>query len=252
MVYAVKITFADARIWRYIISATSKFIEAGYFEIGDEGFKFKALDPSRTALVEFTIPRESFDEFDVSGNHRLVADLESLGKILRSAERDDRISVSWTESSITLTFERRGISRSFTLSLRTEHEIEEIPALDLQLNNEYVTSGTTFYDAIASVEDVGETLWLSGDERSLKLKSVSDLGEAEIELSLDGGTLEDAKVEAPNFSVSFGMEYFSYMKQPIKLSDRVKVRVDSNMPVNLVLEYLQGATLSYYVAPRTE
>ena len=252
MVCAVKITFADARIWRYIISAASKFIEAGYFEVSEDGFKFKALDPSRTALIEFTIPRESFDEFDVSGDHKLVIDLESLGKILRSAERDDRISVSWTESSITFTFERRGVSRSFTIPLRTEHEVEEIPALELQLNNEYVTSGTTFYDAIASVEDVGETLWISGDERSLKLKSISDLGEAEVELTLDGGTLEEAKVESPGFSVSFGMEYFSYLKQPIKLSDRVRVKVDSDMPVNLLLEYLQGAMLSYYVAPRTE
>jgi len=252
-VLCVKVTFADARIWRYIIASASKFIETAIININpNEGLTLKALDPSRTALIIFTIPKESFDEFDVSDENTLIIDLEDVGKIMKTAERDDRISIEWTESSIAFIFERRGVPRKFVISLRTEGEAESIPELSLELNNEYVTSGTVMYDAINSIEDVGETLWISGDESILKLKSISDLGEAEVELSLEKGTLENAKAESPGFSVSFGMEYFSYLKQPIKLSDKTILRADSDMPVNLELNYIQGAKLSYYVAPRSE
>ncbi len=248
----MRLTFADARIWRYIIASASKFIESVIIEVNDNELTLKALDPSRTALIEFIIPKESFDEFEIDGKHMLIIDLEDVGKIMRSAERDDKISLSWSESSITFTFERRGVSRSFTLPLRTEHEAESIPSLNLQLKNEYITAGTVLYDAIGSIEDVGETLWISGDERSLRLKSISDLGEAEVELSLEKGTLEDVKSESPGFNVSFGMEYFSYLKQPVKLADKVVIRADNDMPVHLTLEYAQGARLNYYVAPRSE
>ncbi len=249
----VKITFADARIWRYITTSASKFIETAVIKISpDEGLSLKALDPSRTALIAFTIPKESFDEFDINEESTLVIDLEDVGKIMKTAERDDRISIEWTGSSISFIFERRGVPRRFMIPLRTEGEAESIPELSLELNNEYVTSGTVAYDAINSIEDVGETLWISGDENTLKLRSISDLGEAEVELSLERGTLESAKAESPGFSVSFGMEYFSYLKQPIKLSDKVILRADSDMPAHLELSYMQGAKLSYYVAPRSE
>ncbi len=249
----VKVTFADARIWRYIIASASKFIETAVIKISpDEGLSLKALDPSRTALITFTISKESFDEFDVDDESTLVIDLEDVGKIMKTAERDDRISIEWTESSISFVFERRGVPRRFMIPLRAEGEAESIPELSLELNNEYVTSGTVMYDAINSIEDVGETLWISGDENALKLRSISDLGEAEVELSLERGTLESAKAESPGFSVSFGMEYFSYLKQPIKLSDKAILRADSDMPAHLELNYMQGAKLSYYVAPRSE
>ncbi len=249
----VKVTFADARIWRYIITSASKFIETAIIKVNpDEGLLLKALDPSRTALIIFTIPKESFDEFNVNEESTLVMDLEDVGKIMKTAERDDKISIEWTESTISLIFERRGVPRKFMIPLRAEGEAENIPDLSLELSNEYVTSGTVMYDAINSIEDVGETLWVSGNENTLRLKSISDLGEAEVELSLEKGTLESAKAESPGFSVSFGMEYFSHLKQPIKLSDRVTLRTDSDMPIHLELNYMQGAKVSYYVAPRSE
>ncbi len=249
----VRVTFADARIWRYIIASASKFIETAIIKVNPEdGLSLKALDPSRTALITFVIPRESFDEFSVDNESTLVLDLEDVGKIMKTAERDDRISIEWTESSISFIFERRGVPRRFMIPLRAESEAESIPELSLELGNEYITSGTVMYDALNSIEDVGETLWISGDENTLKLRSISDLGEAEVELSLERGTLESAKVGSPGFSVSFGMEYFSYLKQPIKLADRAILRADSEMPAHLELNYVQGAKLSYYVAPRSE
>ena len=201
----MKITFSDARLWRYIMSAVGKFIEVGSLHVSESGLSFKAMDPSRTSLTEFIIPREAFDEFDVEGEHKLILNIEDVSKILRTAEKDDKISIEWTESAITL-----------------------------------------------GIEDVGDVLRIEGNEQRLSLKSISDMGEAEVILDVERGTLEETEVNNPGFSVAYSIEYFSYMKQPIKLADYIYLRADSDMPCHLELNYMQGAKFNYYVAPRVE
>jgi len=248
----LRITFSDARLWRYVMSSVGKFIELGSLYISESGLSFKAMDPSRTSLTEFIIPREAFDEFNVDGEHRLTLNIEDISKILRTAEKDDKISIEWTESAITLTFERRGVPRSFTLPIQTAVEAEEIPELSLDLKNKYKMSGAVLYESIKGIEDVGDVLRIEGDERYLSLKSISDIGEAEVVLNVEGGTLEEAEVGDPGFSVAFSIEYFSYMKLPVKLADYVYLRADNDMPCHLELNYVQGAKFNYYVAPRVE
>ncbi len=249
----MKLMFSDARIWRYVVSALSKFIDYAQIKVGPEsGLIMKAMDPSKTALVEFIIPKEAFTAFEVNEEHTLVLSLKDAGKILRTAEKDDKLGLDWTEASITFLFERRGNLRSFTIPLQAVTEAEEIPELSLELRNTYRVPSDVLYDSISSIEDVGEVLRVEGNEKELILKAVSDLGEAEVVLSLEDGTLEEVMVENPGFSVSFGTEYFSLMKQPVRLSSSAVLRLDSEMPCHMELNYVEGTKLNYYVAPRVE
>jgi proliferating cell nuclear antigen len=248
----LKVTFADARIWRYVMAAVGKFIEMGSLKVNDNGLVFKAMDPSRTALVEFIIPRESFDEFDVDGEHLLPLNIDDLSKILKTAERDDRLTIEWSESTITLTFIRREVPRMFTLPLQTGIEVEEIPELSLELKNSYKIGGSTLYEGITGIEHVGDVLKIEGHENKLSIKSVSDVGEAEIIFDIESGTLVEADVNSPGFNVAYGMEYFSYIKQPVKIAEFAIIRADSDMPCQLELQLSQGARMNYYVAPRVE
>ncbi len=248
----MKLLFADARLWRYLIAATGKFVEVGLLEVSSEGLKFKAMDPSRTALVELIIPREGFDAFEVSEDVKLILNIEDMSKIMRTAEKDDKIGIDWDQSSITFMFERRGVPRYFKLPLQSEATAEEIPELSIEYKNTYKVGGSVLHEAVKAIEDVGDVLKITGDERSIKLQSISDLGEAEIVLDIERGTLDEANVGNPGFSVTYGMEYLSYMKQPIKLADTVVIQADTDMPLHLELNYVQGAKVNYYVAPRVE
>ncbi len=248
----MKLLFSDARIWRYLIAATGKFVELGVIKINENGLVFKAMDPSRTALVEFIISREAFDEFNVDKEATLVLNIEDASKIVKTADKNDKIGLDWTESSITFIFERKGVPRYFTLPLQVGGIAEEIPELSIEYKNMYRVGGTILYEAINSIEDVGDVLRIEGDEKELRLRAISDIGEAEIILSIDKGTLDEASVEHAGFKVSYGMEYLSYMKQPIKLADNVVIRVDSDLPCHLELNYMQGAKVNYYIAPRVE
>ncbi len=54
----VKITYPDAREFSQIIDAVSALIEEASFTLASDGLKLRALDPSRTAMIDLLIPRE--------------------------------------------------------------------------------------------------------------------------------------------------------------------------------------------------
>ncbi len=248
----MKITFSNARLWRYVMASVGKFIDTGYILVNENGLIFKAMDPSKTALIIFEIPKEGFMEFDVEDEHKLPLSIEDTAKILRTAEKDDALSIEWGGEGITFIFERRGVPRSFTIPLYAESAIEEIPELELEIPNKYVIYAAGLYDAINSLEDVSEVLAVSGDEQKLVLTAEGDIAIAEITLDTERGGLEEAHVENPGFKALYSMEYFSYLKSPMKMADRSILEVDEGLPCRLTLEYSVGARIVYYVAPRVE
>ena len=243
--------FSDARVWRYIISSTSKFIDSVLLKADNKGLTLKGIDPSKTALIEFKAPKESFEKFDISGESTIQVNLDDVSKIMRSAEREDKLTLKWNEVSLTFVFERKGVPRFFIIPLQNI-EAQEIPELSLELNNSFKVQGEVLYEAITGIEKVGDVLWIRGKEGELHLSSESDLGEAEVILSSDKGVLEESTVTTPNLSVSYGIEYFSYVKQTARIAETVVIKVDNDMPAQLQFSFIQGAQLNYYVAPRAE
>lgn len=245
-------TAPDARVWSYVIEATGKFSESGVFVLKPDALYIRAIDPSRTAMIEFYMPREAFESYELTTEKTVYLSMEDLSKILKSAGRSDKLSMSFSEDSIKIEFSDGIVTRTFKIPLRLEIAHEEIPSLELEYLNKYVLSGDVLYEALASIEKVGDVLRVSGDESTLVLKSVGDLGEAEIILSLEKGVLKEADVKHPGFEVSYSIDYLSYMKKPIKSSDEVAVMVDNDLPICIELRFPSGSKLSYYVAPRTE
>ncbi len=110
----MKITFFDARVWRYLISAISKVIEEGVFIVVPEnGFRFRAMDPSHVILLDMNFPRESFEEFDVDKEYQLGVNLEDLAKVLRRARKEDKLEIRADENTISISFIGKGY-REFT------------------------------------------------------------------------------------------------------------------------------------------
>ncbi len=248
----MKISFANARVWRYIMVGVSRFIEFGLLTVDEEGLTFKAIDPSRVSLVEVFMPRESFDLFELDKKLEAVVNVEELGKILRSAEKDDKISLSFGEASMTVEFERKGVSREFVIPIQTGSEAEAIPELNLNLVDRFRVPGNLLYEGISSLEGLGDVLALKASSEELHLIVRSDLGEGEVVFDVPSGSLTEVDVNEPDVEVSYGLEYFTYVKLAMRISGNVDILLGPEMPCKLVFDLPQGVKMNYYVAPRVE
>lgn len=63
MMSEVKITYPDAKEFSQIIDAVSALIEETSFTLASDGLKLRALDPSRTAMIDLLIPRKPLRSF---------------------------------------------------------------------------------------------------------------------------------------------------------------------------------------------
>lgn len=248
----MRLTFSNARVWRYVMAGIGKFIESGLITINHEGLAFRAIDPSRVSLIEMYIPKESFEVFELEDELKAAINVEELGKILRSSEKDDKISLNLMENTLGIEYERKGVTREFIISLQTGSEAEVIPELKLELNNRFKVVGHLLYEGITSIEDLGDVLTIKALDDGLSLTVKSDIGEAEVLLNTSSGALLDKEVAEPNVEVSYGIEYFKYVKLAMRISEDLDLLLGPEMPCKLVFNLPQGAKMNYYVAPRIE
>lgn len=245
----MSVSFGSARLLRYVVVSAAKFSETAVINATENELVFRAIDPSKTALLAVIIPRESTMSYNVSGGEQLVVSLEDLNKVFRSAEKDDMVTLSWTRSTLSVSFERRGFTRTFTLPLATS--VEEIPEIEIEYPNTYVLSPLMTYDALSGLEDVGDVLKVEGKEDEVRLRAESELGEAEVALSKERGGIEEVDVREPEFSVGYSMEFISNVKPIIRMAEKLTLKAGSDLP--LYLESLShGILAKYYVAPRAE
>ncbi|GAB6148292.1 DNA polymerase sliding clamp [Stetteria hydrogenophila] len=250
----LKFRFRDARTWRYMVSSIEKIIDEGVFVASSEGLRLRALDTSHVAMVDLFYPVDAFDEWEVPGEEASFGvTFKEFTKVLRAAEKDDNLVLEADESRITITFTSMGRgTRIFKIpqTLLTYEKLGE-PRIEYTVHAKMM--GTTFREAIANLEVVGEALALQAVEGrdALIMRAVGDVESGEVELSVDDGTLLDYRADSPD-TASYTMEYFSSMRPAAQAADTVSIHYAAEAPVRVDLEYLGGGRLTFYVSPRFE
>jgi len=246
----VKLVFFDARVWRWVLTAIGKVISEGVFVIDpDEGFVFRALDPSHVVMVDLRFPPESFEEFDVSEKTDIGVNLEDVAKILRRASKNDKLELMADEQSLTIAFRGR-LYREFKLP-SLDITAEQIPEPQLSFKATARVLSETYRDMIKDLEFIGDsvTFKVSGDE--LVARSKGELGEAEIVFTRESGSLLDLESEGEQ-EATYSLDYFTDLVAAARVADSITIRFSTDMPVMVEHDLPQGAKFMFLLAPRVE
>lgn len=77
----MKLTFFDARVWKYVISGVSKVVKETVAHVNEEGFRIKTMDESKVVLIDFMIPSSSFEVFEVESDVSFGINMEDWPKL---------------------------------------------------------------------------------------------------------------------------------------------------------------------------
>lgn len=248
----MRIVFFDARVWRYAISAISKIIEEAAFVINEEGFRLKAIDASRVAMVDFRIPSSSFDEFEVEREEVIGVNLEDLAKILRRATKEDRLELKTVEGGrLAISFIGKG-RRTFIMP-SIETMAEQLPELSIKFTAKAKMMSTVFRDTVKNLEPIGDAIEFIAypEERKLVARTSGDLGEAEVELTEELGGIMDFSAEEEARSI-YSIDYLSDIASAAQAANEVVFEFGSAIPCKIEFLLPQEGRLVFYVAPRTE
>jgi len=247
--------FRDARIWRYAISSIEKIIDEGVFIATQNGLQLRALDTSHVAMVDFNLPRDAFDTFEVDSEEvAFGVSFKEFLRILRRALKDDELLLKVEGNFIVVSLEspQRG-RRSFRFP-QIQLTVERLGEPKIEFTAKAKMLGTTFRDAIRDLEVIGEILKIqaSESEERLLLTSIGDVESAEVELSVENQSLLELDVVEPDVATSYSLEYFSEMLSAAQVADSVTLQYANYAPARVDIDYGAGGRLTFYVSPREE
>jgi len=248
----LKLSFREAVIWKYAISAISKIIEEAGFRISEEGLRLRAMDPSAVVLVDFYIPKEAFSIFEVEGEVHIGVNMEELAKILRRARKGDELLLEpLPGGQLRVLFEGKG-SRSFKIP-SIELSIQEIPEISFEETFKCKIMPKMFKDVIRELEPISDSVEFYSPAQSgvLYLKAQGDIAEAEVELSAASGALIEYESTGEAKS-KYTVDYLVDLSAASQAAEVLSIGLGVETPLRVTYELPYGGKLEFYVAPRTD
>lgn len=248
-----KARLSEPKLFANCFVAISNMIDEACLIASEEGLHLRAMDPAHVALVDFSMKKDFFDEFNVQGEIKMGLDLSRFCTILKRGGGSDSmfLKLSSESSALEIKFENSS-TRTFRMPLIEVSEEElKVPSLDFPAMVEIEPK--ILEEAIKDAEIVSDHVVFSIDGENFYIAAGGELGEAEVKIS---------KNEAISFSVSppsgeekvksmFSIEYLKDMIKASDIASTVRIHLGNNIPVKL--EFIaSGVELSFLLAPRIE
>ena len=249
------ITLNDAKLMRNIVEALTAIVDEAKFHAGDFGWEVLAMDPSRSAMVDFAMPRDSFDNFENEGELSFGVNLRELMDVLKLAGGEDSLRMKIDPDSGRLSIELTGSSsrKEFKLSL-LDLGGEGGKRLKIPFDFKMEISSALYTDIVKTAEAGGEQVVIEATDELVTISSSTPSREVKFEIPKDSPEVMEFKVDTTELPVkaSYSLKYLKDFQKATKISDMVSIEFSTDKPMKLTFPINNGGHISYAVAPRLE
>lgn len=247
-----KAAFADARIWKNLVTAISTLIEEADFEIATDAMRVRSMDPSHVAMVDFELQSSAFESYSCPTPLKIRVNMNSMLKLLRRTGSDEHLEIVYDEATKKIEMTLKGkMTRKFTMPTLEPAE-EEVPTPKLAFNTRVKMIAASLKDMIEDSQAISDNVRLESSSDKFVVNASGELSSATIELEKGSEPLLDLEVKEPS-KATFNLNYLAeIIKAGSAASEVVTVEYSTNMPVRVQFEMPQQGRLQYYLAPRIE
>lgn len=246
-----KAVLADSRIWKNVIESISTLVEEGVFIVDPSGVKFRAMDPSRVAMVDMELPKAAFESFECQAETPVGVNLEDMKNIMKRAGVNEKLELEKADDEARLKLRFRGkSSRTFSLPL-LDLSKDELSAPKIPFNVTVKTPAGTLLDAIRDAEVVSDFVRVNAEEGVLKVSASGDKGDVEVPITKESGEVLSMEMKEAAHAL-YSLTYLSKMMVASSMAEMATVMFSTDMPMRLDFNLASGGKIVYYLAPRME
>lgn len=242
---------SDAKFFKSCVDAIANLVDEGNFELSSKGLHLRSMDPSQIALVDFSMPRESFETLDAGDAVTLGVNIVDFGKVLARSRGDEKLTVAMEEKENKFSLEFAGESRRKfrmpLLDLGGAAPKEPKIAFDASVK----MRGGAFKEMLRDAALFSSHVVLACREQDFVVEARGDGGETTIETRKDAASVVELKASAPARAM-FPLEYLEDMTRACPDDAPVLVELKGDLPVRVSYDIGGKAHLAYYLAPRVE
>lgn len=243
----------DAKFLKDILTAVSTIVGEATFNITSSGMQLRAMDASRVALVDLTLPEKTFTEFKCDKQMSLGIDINNLLKLIKKATKENIITLSLDDTDARMAVSIKGkYSRRFEVPVLTS-EATEVPEIKVA----YHTSAKMMVDGLKDVVDdaslVAEHMKFEAEGiDKVYINATGDLMKVKIRLTKG----DDVLIEMDSKEDSKGQYSILFLNEILKASSATAQMVDvdwsTDMPLRLSFNVEREAKIIFNLAPRVD
>ncbi len=233
-------------IFKRIVEVVSVIVNEVKFNIKDDGFHIKAVDPAHVAMVELNIAPQAFNEYNAEDTE-LGVDLDKMESIIRLGKGNDEMDATYDEDSERLVIRIGNLVRKMTLLDVSTMPDLKIPNLQFPAKVELLADD--FLLGIRAAQSVSDYVVLTAEKDSFELSAGT---QEEINQKFSKEQLLSLECKDKSRSL-FSLDYLSSMMKGIRSGEKLAIFIGNDYPVRIEFETLDGnASVAYLLAPRTE
>ena len=244
-----ELIFPSAKDFKLCVDAISTLIDEGMFDVSDAGLCLRAMDPAQIAMVDFIMPKSSFEKFNADPS-QFGVNLEDLARLMARVRPDEKLAMKLDESGtrLVLTFKGKATRRFVMPLLDLGTKPPREPSIEFESIANF--NGTFLKDSLKDAQLVSAHVVMSAQPDAFVLESKGDKGEVNVRAEKDSDAIFDYKVTKPSRAM-FPLEYLNNLLKPADAATNVQVNLRSDAPLKIQYK-IADATITYYLAPRIE
>lgn len=250
-VLKMKLVFGDAKLLRIIFNAVSVVIDEATMRVNpDEGLNIRALDMAEVVMVDLSLPKESFETYDVKGAESVSFRISDVLKLLRSTMPNEKVRIEPLENQ--LTFHITGaFTRTFGVPIFGSGA-KDLPLPKVVLKNKFTVPTEIMSHMTQDGSHVSDTVQFETYENKIILSVKGEISSFRVELLPEDGTLIDYAITPPlSPAVTYDLTRLSKIIQTL-VSEKITIAYGEDLPLHIASQLDSKGRIDYFLAPRAK
>jgi len=241
----------DISLLRESMSAIAEIIDETELLVTRDGIRMVAADRAVVAVVDFSLAKDAFDEYNYQGDARFGLNLINFLRVLRRAMPNDVLEIGLDGNK----FELKLIgdsTRTFKLPI-IDVSKQELPPLDkLEFTTAFEVNSEILSNGIEDADLITDSLIFIVHPDKLVLKADSESAGAELELTPGQPGLRGLQASGGAVRARYSLDYLKRIIKAKKLGETTKISMASEYPMKIGFDVPGRAKLTFILAPRRE
>jgi len=242
-----RISYPDARSFQNLLDAIAKIADEVSMRITPGGVRIVALDPAHVALIDVSLPPDTFLEYDVPEEVKVGVNLATALKVVKRGKKGNKLEIEVMDDKVRWSIEATTLKRYTLLNLEVPEP--EIPEASLEFNARLTMIVDPLRNGLRDAEVVGDTVEFEAPDDTVFIIRGVGAAKAETKIPSDSPAVIEYEVKEASKS-RYDIGYLKNILSLTKVADSVSLEFSTDMPLRLRFNLPAGGQVTYLLAPK--
>ncbi|KNC86325.1 proliferating cell nuclear antigen [Sphaeroforma arctica JP610] len=248
---------AQAEILKKILDSVRELVEQGNLDCSGTGISLQAMDSSHVSLVALLLKSEGFERYRCDRSINLGINMQSLGKIVKTAGNHDAITLSSEDKGdvLGLMFESTEQDKVSNYEIKLMDVDAEQLAIPVAEYSVCVRMPSAEFARITrDLSTIGDSVLISCTKDGVQFSTTGDTGSGSIVLRQSSSVDDEKKavvieVQEP-ISLSFATKFLVQFSKSAALNESVTLNLGDGVPLMVEYPMKEMGYVRFYLAPK--